>query len=83
VSRATRDFTLPTELTDREREIVTLLAHGVSGKAISVQLRISTATVRTHREHILRKLRIHSTTELVASVFDLRAVVATIRQLGN
>ena len=53
-------------LTLRERDILSFLASGKTSKEIAVALRISTATVGTHRKHICGKLGVHSTAELVA-----------------
>jgi len=52
-------------LSDREREIFQLIAEGRSNKAIADLLRISPATVETHRAHILEKLNLHSVAEIV------------------
>jgi DNA-binding NarL/FixJ family response regulator len=52
-------------LTGREREIVQLLAEGKSSKEVAVSLGISVKTAETHRANIMRKLEIHSVSELV------------------
>ncbi|HVW83259.1 MAG TPA: response regulator transcription factor [Bryobacteraceae bacterium] len=52
-------------LTDREREILQLLAEGKSNKEVAGVLNISLTTVETHRSHILQKLSLHSTAELI------------------
>ena len=52
-------------LTDREREIVQMLAEGKSNKEIAAQLSISVKTVETHRATVMRKLGINSIVELV------------------
>jgi DNA-binding NarL/FixJ family response regulator len=52
-------------LSDREREIVQLLAGGKSNKETALKLRISVKTVETHRAAIMRKLGLTSITELV------------------
>jgi DNA-binding NarL/FixJ family response regulator len=52
-------------LTDREREIVQLLAEGKSNKEIAIKLSISVKTVETHRATVMRKLDINSIVELV------------------
>ena len=52
-------------LSEREREIFQLVAEGHSNKAVADVLSISVATVETHRAHILQKLDVHSTAELV------------------
>jgi DNA-binding NarL/FixJ family response regulator len=52
-------------LTSREREIVQLLAEGNSSKEVASSLCISVKTVETHRANIMRKLQLHSVSELV------------------
>lgn len=52
-------------LTDREREIVQMLAEGKSNKEVATTLLISVKTVETHRAAIMRKLNINSIVELV------------------
>lgn len=54
-----------TLLTDREREILQLLAEGKQNKEVATLLGISPTTVETHRSHILRKLSLHGTADLV------------------
>jgi len=48
----------PTQLTPREREIVQLLSEGYSTQQIANRLHVSGKTVATHRENILRKLKL-------------------------
>jgi DNA-binding CsgD family transcriptional regulator len=52
-------------LTPREREIVQLLSEGKSSKEVAVILGISVKTSETHRANIMRKLEIHSVSQLV------------------
>ena len=52
-------------LTAREKEILTLIAHGATNQEIGKQLFISVKTVQTHRAHILEKLELHDRTQLV------------------
>ena len=52
-------------LTAREREIVQLLAEGKANKEVAGLLNISVKTVETHRTNIMRKLDLHSVSELV------------------
>lgn len=52
-------------LSEREREIFQLVAEGHSNKEIAELLSVSPATVETHRAHILQKLDVHNTAELV------------------
>src|SRR5438874_1936781 len=52
-------------LTAREREIIQLVAEGKSSKEIAVALGLSVKTAETHRSNIMRKLELHSVSELV------------------
>ena len=52
-------------LTPREREIVQLLAEGKSSKEVAVVLGLSVKTAETHRSNIMRKLDLHSVSDLV------------------
>lgn len=56
---------LRNRLTARERQIVQLLAEGKSSKEVAVSLFISVKTAETHRANIMRKLEVHSVSELV------------------
>jgi DNA-binding NarL/FixJ family response regulator len=61
LSPSTRDSVL----TDREREVVQLLAEGKANKEVAAALGISVKTVETHRATIMRKLEIDSIADLV------------------
>jgi two-component system, NarL family, nitrate/nitrite response regulator NarL len=50
----------PSDLTNREREVLTHIADGLCNKEIACLLNIGTRTVETHRERLMRKLDIHS-----------------------
>ncbi|HEY2646139.1 MAG TPA: response regulator transcription factor [Candidatus Acidoferrales bacterium] len=52
-------------LTPREREVVQLLSEGKSSKEVASLLGISVKTAETHRSNVMRKLEIHSVSELV------------------
>jgi two-component system response regulator NreC len=52
-------------LTDREQEVLALLAEGEGNPEIADRLGISPKTVSRHRENIMRKLNLHSRSELV------------------
>jgi DNA-binding NarL/FixJ family response regulator len=52
-------------LTPREREVVQLLAEGKSSKEVAVVLGLSVKTAETHRSNIMRKLKLHSVSDLV------------------
>ena len=58
------DKTVFSQLSDREREVLQLMAEGKSTKEIAVQLNLSIKTVETHRNNIMSKLDIHSVAEL-------------------
>lgn len=51
-------------LTDREREVLQLLAEGNISKQIAARLGISIKTVEMHRQHIMEKLDLHSVADL-------------------
>jgi two-component system, NarL family, nitrate/nitrite response regulator NarL len=50
----------PSDLSNREREVLTYIAEGFCNKEIACRLDIGTRTVETHRERLMRKLDIHS-----------------------
>ncbi len=58
------DFSKSEVLSDREREVLQLVAEGKSTKQIALKLHISTKTVETHRRQIMNKLDIHTVAEL-------------------
>ena len=52
-------------LTEREREVLQLLAEGKSNKEVATILDLSTYTVETHRTNLMHKLNLHNTAEIV------------------
>jgi len=52
-------------LTSREREVLQMIAEGQTNKEIATKLNLSVYTVDAHRGHIMDKLNLHSTTDLV------------------
>lgn len=54
----------PTSLTERENQITTLIASGLTNKEIGEKIHLSHHTVHTHRKNILKKLGINSVSEL-------------------
>jgi DNA-binding NarL/FixJ family response regulator len=52
-------------LTDREKQVLKLVAEGRSNKDVADLLGISVKTAMSHREHIMEKLDLHSRTELI------------------
>jgi DNA-binding NarL/FixJ family response regulator len=57
--------TLKDRLTTREREIIRLISEGNSSKEVASTLSISVKTADTHRANIMRKLQVHTVSELV------------------
>lgn len=52
-------------LTDREKEVLQLLAEGRSNKEVATVLELSLSTVETHRSNLMQKLNLHNTAEVV------------------
>ena len=67
VRSGARDIVVGTVLTNREREILALLADGLGNKQIAARLGISTNTVKTHLELLFEKLEVSSRAEAVAT----------------
>jgi DNA-binding NarL/FixJ family response regulator len=57
---------LPHEhLSDREYQIMLMIARGMSLKAIGAELSVSVKTVSTHRTHILQKMKMENNAQIV------------------
>lgn len=52
-------------LTDREKEVLQLLAEGRSNKEVATLLELGLSTVETHRANLMQKLNLHNTAEIV------------------
>jgi two-component system response regulator NreC len=52
-------------LTDREKEVLHLLAEGRSNKEVATLLDLGVSTVETHRANLMQKLNLHNTAEIV------------------
>jgi DNA-binding NarL/FixJ family response regulator len=63
-------------ITDREREILQLVAEGMTNQEIAAKLCISASTVDTHRKNIMAKLDIHSVAGLVK--YAIRHKIVTL-----
>ena len=63
-------------LTDREKQVLKLVAEGSSNKEVAETLGISVKTAMAHREHLMEKLDLHSRTELIK--FALRRGVIRV-----
>jgi two-component system response regulator NreC len=64
-SQAGEDRTTYDGLSDREREILGLIAQGLTTNAIAAALFLSPHTVQSHRDHIMTKLDLHSKAALI------------------
>jgi two-component system, NarL family, response regulator NreC len=62
-------------LTDREKEVLQLLAVGKTNKEIAGILDLSPYTVETHRNHLMQKLDLHNTAEIV--LYAVRKKIVT------
>jgi len=62
------------DLTDREREILRLIALGYTNQEIAGQLFLSVRTIEAHRRHILDKLRLSTRAQLVQYALERRIV---------
>jgi LuxR family maltose regulon positive regulatory protein len=58
-------------LSDRELEVLALIAAGLSNREISQELYIAVGTVKRHTNHIYGKLGVHSRTQAVARSREL------------
>ncbi|HEX6642374.1 MAG TPA: response regulator transcription factor [Thermoanaerobaculia bacterium] len=62
-------------LTDREKEVLQLLAEGRSNKEVAALLDVGLSTVETHRANLMQKLNLHSTAEIVLYAVRKRLIV--------
>jgi len=62
------------ELTSRETEVLKMLAEGIPNYEIAEKLFISIRTVESHKSHIMQKLEIHTTAELVKFAIKHRLI---------
>ena len=66
-------------LTDREKDVLRMVAQGWNNQDIAGQLEISEATVRTHVSHILTRLQLSSRTQ--AALYALREGLASLDEI--
>jgi DNA-binding NarL/FixJ family response regulator len=58
------------QLTEREREVLVLMARGLSNDEITASLIVGLATVKTHVNRILTKLQLHSRAQAVVTAYE-------------
>jgi DNA-binding NarL/FixJ family response regulator len=61
-------------LTDREREVLVLIAHGLTNDEIAERLFLSMATVKTHVNHVFMKLRVRDRAQAVVLAYETGVV---------
>jgi two-component system NarL family response regulator len=64
LKKGKRDLRKAVRMTKREREIIPLIADGLSNKEIAQRLNVATYTVKSHVHNILEKLALHSRLEI-------------------
>ena len=57
-------------LSEREMEVLKLLAKGKTSKEIGVELNISPLTIKAHRRNMIKKLKVSNSTELISKVME-------------
>ena len=75
-SEESNPVSIKPRLSDREREVLQLMAEGNGTKEIAAQLHLSAKTVETHRQHLMDKLEIYSVAELTK--FAIREGLTTL-----
>jgi len=61
-------------LTDREKEVLQLLAEGRANKDVATVLQVGVSTVETHRANLMQKLGLHNTADIVLYAVRKRLV---------
>jgi DNA-binding NarL/FixJ family response regulator len=74
-----REELLPKQLSEREYEVLRLLAQGKTNPEIAQQLTISVGTVKIHVEHILAKLRVSDRTQAAVRAIELGLLRTTAK----
>lgn len=73
------DSTMLDQLTDREREVLTLIARGLTNQQIGEKLFISIKTVQAHRANLMEKLDLHDAVELTK--FAIKSGLVSLNDL--
>jgi len=61
----------PAQLTERELDVLELVAQGLTNRQVAARLFIATGTVRTHLEHVYEKLGVRTRAGAVAAAFRI------------
>jgi two-component system nitrate/nitrite response regulator NarL len=75
VRRRNHMLSASVRMTKREREVIELIAEGLSNKEIAQRLNLATHTVKSHVHNILEKLSLHTRLEVAAFAHNDRALV--------
>lgn len=62
------------KLSEREQEVLYLVAQGKTTKEVANELFVSTRTIETHRANIMKKLEVHNTAELIKKAMELKLI---------
>jgi len=73
----------PVELTEREREVITLVASGFHNEEMAAQLYLSPETVKSHVQHAMEKLDVHTRAHAVAVALVTGQIVWGIRETST
>lgn len=65
-----RDLAEPPRLTRREKDVLQLIAKGLTNPEVAAQLGISTLTAETHRKNIMQKLKVNNAAALIKAAMD-------------
>jgi len=75
---STEEFSKPTpesqSLTARQKEILRLVAQGLTNREIGQRLNISVRTVEVHRFNLMRRLRVRNVAQLLKQAFALKII---------
>jgi DNA-binding NarL/FixJ family response regulator len=81
---ATAVFSSASTLTKREREIIVLIAEGLSNKEIALRLNVATFTIKTHVHNVLEKLTLRTRLQIASYYLKESATVApAVNYSGN
>ena len=70
LAKGKRSVASAVRMTKREREVIVLIAEGLSNKEIASRLNLSTYTVKSHIHNILEKMALHSRLEIAAHTYE-------------